>query len=265
MMKTVYNISFPKLGINLKINPVAISFGSINVRWYGILISLGFLLAFFYIMSRCNDFKIKKEKLENLVIISSITAIICARIYYVIFFPGDVYLRNPWKILCINEGGIAIYGAIIGGLISTFIYSKISKINFYNVLDLMSLGLLIGQFIGRWGNFTNQEAFGTKTNLPWAMMSENTLGESVHPCFLYESLGCLTFFIFLHFYTCFKKNSPPGKIFFMYTAFYGILRASIESLRTDSLIIPGTFLRVSQLIGITAFVISALSLYVKYK
>ena len=261
----IYHVSFPKLGINLKINPTLFSFAGITVKWYGVIIAFGFLLALLYIVKRCQSFGLKKNDVENLVLFSSAVAIICARIYYVVFYPGDFYAKNPSKILLINEGGIAIYGAIIGGFLATLVYCKINKKNFFATLDLMSLGLLIGQCIGRWGNFVNQEAFGGVTTLPWGMMSENTCGKTVHPCFLYESICCLICFLVLHFYTLKKKARKPGKIFFIYTAYYGIIRAIIESLRTDSLIIPGTNLRVSQVLAVAAAAVSIIILKLKYR
>lgn len=257
---TIYNISFPKLGVNLKINPIAFSFGTITVRWYGIIIAFGFLLAFLYVLKRSKDFGLKKEQIENVTLITSIVAILSARLYYVIFYPGNFYIKNPSKIFCINEGGIAIYGAILGGILTLWIMSKRNNIDFLSLLDLMSLGLVIGQSIGRWGNFVNQEAFGTVTNLPWGMSSENTLNQTVHPCFLYESIGCLMFFLFLHHYSLNKKY-PKGNIFLIYLAMYGTLRFLIEGLRTDSLIIPGTFMRVSQTVSVLLVIVSLLTIY----
>ena len=260
----IYNVSFPKIGVNLKINPVAFDCGGFSVKWYGIIIAIGFLLGFFYIIKRCESFKIKKSDIENIVIFSSILAIVCARIYYVIFYPGDYYIKNPSKILLINEGGIAIYGAVIGGIIAIFAYCKIKHLNIYSVLDVMSLGLVIGQTIGRWGNFTNQEAFGEVTDFLLGMSSENTQGLAVHPCFLYESFGCLLCFLVLHFYST-KKKFEPGKIFFIYTAIYGFIRMLIENLRTDSLFIPNTNLKVSLVLSAVVFVFSVLILKFKYK
>ena len=256
-MSKIYNVSFPKIGISLKINPVALNVGSLSIKWYGIIIAIAFITGFIYILRRCSEFKLKKTEVENLTIIAFIFSIICARLYYVIFYPGDFYIKNPSKIFCINEGGIAIYGAIIGGFISLLICSKVMHKNFFGILDLMCLGLLIGQTIGRWGNFTNQEAFGTATNLPWGMASENTLNITVHPCFLYESLGCMICFLFLNIYSYKKTNYFPGKIFLIYIFMYSILRMGIEGLRTDSLMIPGTYLKVSQVL---AGVLSLISL-----
>lgn len=260
----IYNVSFPKLGINLRFSPVAIDLGAVVIRWYGVIIAFGFALALTYVLARSESFGIKKSDTENVSLLATVSAIVFARIYYVIFYPGDFYLRNPLKIFSINEGGIAIYGAVIGGFLAILIYCKVKKKDFLSVLDLMSLGLLIGQAVGRWGNFMNQEAFGCETSLPWGMVSEKTGGIMVHPCFLYESLGCLLCFVFLHFYTLRKKHTP-GKIFLIYTAYYGILRALIESLRTDSLMIHSSSIRVSQVLGLVLAAISLLIIKFKYK
>ncbi len=246
----IYHISFPKLNIHINLSPTAFTFLGFSVRWYGIILATGFLLGYWYALKTSKKFGISKEDISNLAIISSFFAIICARVYYVLFYPGDFYLKNPSKVLMISEGGIAIYGAIIGGVLSILIFSKIKNINVWNLLDIMSLGTLIGQTIGRWGNFVNQEAFGVETNLPWGMMSENTAFKTVHPCFLYESIGCLLIFILLHFYKNSKSKVKEGNLFLLYTLLYGILRALIENLRTDSLMIPNTNLRISQVLAI---------------
>lgn len=246
----IYHISFPKLNIHINLSPVAFIFGNFNVRWYGIILAIGFLLGYLYVLKHSKKFGISKEDISNLSLISSFFAIICARVYYILFYPGDFYLKNPLKIFMISEGGIAIYGAIIGGVLSVLIFSRIKKINVWRLLDIMSLGTLIGQTVGRWGNFVNQEAFGTITNLPWGMMSENTGFKVVHPCFLYESTGCLLIFIFLHFYNRGENIKKEGNVFLIYTLFYGILRASIEKLRTDSLMIPNTHFKASQVLAL---------------
>lgn len=252
----VYHISFPKLNLNLELSPDFISVGSISIKWYGVILATAFLCAFFYIFYKSKDFDIKKENVYDLTFASTIPAIIGARLYYVAFFPGDFYLRHPEKILAISEGGIAIYGAIIGGAVGAIIICLIKKLPILKVLDLLSLGVVIGQAIGRWGNFVNQEAFGEYTDFPWGMMSENTSFQTVHPCFLYESLGCLAIFLILHF-TSSKLKSTSGIIFLTYCTLYGALRFMIESLRTDSLIIPQTNIRVSQLLALLLTVISA--------
>ncbi len=246
----MYHISFPYLNININLNPIAFEFLNLKVYWYGIIIALAFSLGYLYVLKYSEKFGISKEDISNAVILSSISAIICARLYYVIFYPDNFYIKNPLKIFMISEGGIAIYGAIIGGLLSVLIFAKINRLNVWHLLDVMSLGVLIGQSIGRWGNFVNQEAFGITTNLPWGMMSEKTMFETVHPCFLYESLGCLVIFMFLHFYNLGNKKTISGNTFLLYMFFYGILRALIEGLRTDSLMIPLTNLKISQVLAI---------------
>ena len=254
--KTIYHISFPKLNLNFELNPNILSAGNISIKWYGVILAAAFLCAFFYIFYKSKEFEIKKEFVYDLTFASTIPAIIGARLYYVAFFPGDFYINHPEKILAISEGGIAIYGAIIGGAIGAIILCMIKKLPVLKVLDLLSLGVVIGQAIGRWGNFVNQEAFGEYTDLPWGMMSENTSFETVHPCFLYESLGCIVIFLILHFAIS-KLKSTPGAVFLLYCMLYGALRFMIESLRTDSLIIPQTNIRVSQLLALLVCVISA--------
>ncbi len=251
----MYNISFPHLNLYFQLSPIAFRLGSITVYWYGIILAVSFLLGFFYINHRAHEYNLNSDETSTIITFSSVCAIICARIYYVIFYPGDFYKNHPEKIFMISEGGIAIYGAIIGGAVAVLIMAKILKKNAFQVLDVMSLGLVVGQCIGRWGNFVNQEAFGTETNLPWAMASENTLFKTVHPCFLYESLGCLLIFLILHFYS--QKKRKSGNIFLIYTMLYAALRIAIESLRTDSLILPRTFIKISQLVAILLFIFSA--------
>ena len=262
MDNVIYNISFPGLGINLKINPIAFQCPGVKIYWYGIIISIGFLLAYCYIESRKKDFGFNSNDISNFTVIPSFIAIICARIYYIIFYPGDFYIKHPSEILKISHGGIAIYGAIIGGILSLIIISKIKGKNIFAVLDLMSLGVVIGQCVGRWGNFVNQEAFGSETLLPWGMSSENTGFKTVHPCFLYESLGCFICFLILHFISK-KKKLPNGSIFALYLFFYSLLRAGIEFFRTDSLLIPGTSLKVSLVLSILLAIISFMYITIK--
>ena len=247
----MYHVQFPGLGINVQINPVAFTIGSMSVRWYGILIAVGFLLAFLYVMSSCKKFRVDDDRLLDTVIVGIIGGIIGARLYYVLFFTGDQYIKNPISALYVWEGGLGIYGGIIGGLLCGALMAKFRKINILSVLDLASLGFLIGQAIGRWGNFVNQEAFGVETNLPWGMTSEATqqvTGGPVHPCFLYESLWCLLGFILLHIFSR-KFRRYDGQVFLLYVGWYGLGRFFIEGLRTDSLIMPFLPIRISQLVA----------------
>lgn len=254
--ETIYHVVFPKLNLSFEINPEIMSVGNMSIKWYGVILAAAFLCAFFYVFFKSEDFDIKKENVYDITFAATIPAILGARLYYVAFYPGDFYIRHPEKFLAISEGGIAIYGAIIGGLLGTIIICKIKKLRILKVLDLLSLGVVMGQAIGRWGNFVNQEAFGECTDLPWGMMSENTSFQAVHPCFLYESLGCAVIFLILHF-TLPKLKSTPGIVFMTYSMLYGALRFMIESLRTDSLTIPQTDIRVSQLLALLVCVISA--------
>lgn len=257
------NVSFPHLGINLNINNVAFSIGNYNIYWYGIIIGIGFILAFVYAMLNLKRFKISSDKFLDCVIVGLITAIIGARLYYVLF-SWDFYSSHPEKIFAIHDGGLAIYGGIIGALLGGCIVAKILKLNIPAILDIAALGFLIGQGIGRWGNFVNQEAFGTETDLPWGMMSENTGGVTVHPCFLYESLWCLLGFILLHFFSK-KLRKYDGQIFLLYLVWYGFERMIVEGLRTDSLYTPFLNLRVSQILSAIVMIVGIVLLIVFYK
>lgn len=260
----MYHVSFPGLGIELTIDPVAFSIGNFSIYWYGIIIAVGFTLAFCYVMINSKRFEINSDKLIDTIIVGLITGIIGARLYYVIFYPGDTYINDPLSILQIHEGGLAIYGGIIGGLAGGLTVAKIKKINIPSSLDLAALGFLIGQCIGRWGNFMNQEAFGTETSLPWGMVSENTLLETnnpVHPCFLYESLWCLLGFILLDIFSR-KFRKYNGQIFLLYIVWYGTERFLVEGLRTDSLMISYIDLRVSQVLAVVSVIISIVFLVI---
>ena len=240
-------ISFPMLG-DWSIDPSAsfTLFGH-TFYWYGAIIGLGFILAALYVNSRTKDFGITSDNLTDCLIICVPLGIICARIYYVVFEWG-YYAQHPGEIIAIWKGGIAIYGGIIGTLIGLFVYSRVKKLSLASLCDLAAFGLLIGQCIGRWGNFVNGEAHGGPTTLPWGMTID---GQSmVHPTFLYESLWNLAGFVLLHFYS--KKRRFKGEIALLYAAWYGAGRAWIEGLRTDSLYIGSV--RVSQLLAIISCV-----------
>lgn len=246
-----YTVEFPNLGFTFNINTTAFTLFGLEIKWYGILIAAGFLLAFLYALASCKKMHIDSDKLTDVVIVGIIGGIIGARLYYVLFYSGDRYLKDPMSIFNITEGGLGIYGGIIGGILTGVLMAKIRKVKIAPILDVAGLGFLIGQCIGRWGNFVNQEAFGIATDLPWAMSSENTqieVGGAAHPCFLYESLWCLIGFILLHIFTR-KLRRYDGQTFIMYVIWYGIGRFFIEGLRTDSLLTPFLNLRVSQLVA----------------
>lgn len=257
----VYNVSFPGLGLQFEINPVALQLGGLTIKWYGVLIALGLVLALIYALNVCKRrYGVTQDKLLDCVLVGIITAIIGARLYYVAF-KWDVYSQDPISILYINEGGLAIYGGLIGALIGGLIVAKIVKVNIPALLDIACLGFLIGQGVGRWGNFMNQEAFGTPTDLPWGMVSENTGNIAVHPCFLYESLWCLLGFVLLHFFSK-KFRKYDGQIFLMYMVWYGFERMIVEGLRTDSLYTPFFNLRVSQIFSLVIMVVGLVFLII---
>ena len=263
----MYNVQFPKLGLDFDISPIAFSIGSYHIYWYGIIIASGLLLAVGYAMKTAPRYNVNASKLINCVLVGIITGIIGARLYFC-FFQWDYYSKNPVEILHINNGGLAIYGGIIGSMIGGLIIVKIQKMKVMPVLDIAMISFLIGQGIGRWGNFMNQEAYGTPTDLPWGMMSEGTNMVAVHPCFLYESIWCLLVFVLLHFYGKYKQKYA-GQIFYMYLVWYGFERMIVEGLRTDSLYLPfspfGFDIRVSQLLSLLIFLIGIILLILNRK
>ena len=259
-----HQVEFPKLGLSFTVNETAFSIGSFEVKWYGIIIAVGFLLALIYAARSSKKMNIDFDKLFDAVFVGLIGSVICARLFYVVFYPGDKYWKNPLEILNIHSGGLAIYGGIIGALVFGGIVAKIRKLNVPAVLDLASLGFLIGQGIGRWGNFVNQEAFGTATDLPWGMYSDNTALEvvgNVHPCFLYESILCLLGFVLLHFFTR-KYRRYDGQTFLLYIVWYGVCRYFIEGLRTDSLLMHSADFRISQVLAALSAAVAVILLIV---
>lgn len=257
----------------------------ITIRWYGAIIAFGFLLAVLFGGRTAYKWKMSLDKMIDVLIYSTIFAIIGARLYYCIF-EWDRYKDNPLEIFAIWNGGLAIYGGIIGGIAAAFVVCKIRKLNFYNLLDMAGMSLLIGQGIGRWGNFANQEAFGTNTDLPWGMWSKKTalyimdhqdvFAEKgiemdpdlpVHPTFLYESIWCIIGFFVLFFITK-KLRIFSGQTFLCYGIWYGTGRTIIEGFRTDSLYVGDTTLRVSQLLSlaiVAVCLVALIVLVVKYK
>lgn len=259
-----HSISFPKLGLEFNVNTTAFSIGSFSVQWYGIIIACGFMLAILYGYAMAKKMNIDRDRFFDGIIVGLICGVIGARLYYCIFYPGDKYIDNPLEILNIKEGGLAIYGGIIGGLLGGGITCKLRKLKVAACIDTAVVGFTIGQCIGRWGNFINQEAFGGATSLPWGMQSDATekvVVGPVHPCFLYESLWMLLGFILLHLFTRYKRRYD-GQTTLMYMLWYGIGRFFIEGLRTDSLTVPGLDIRVSQLISAAIVVASVVLLIV---
>ena len=241
-------ISFPGLGLSFNPSRVAFSIGSKPIYWYGIIIAVGFLLAVYYAMKRADQFGLTQDNIIDMLICAVPLAIIGARAYYCLF-SWNLYKDDPIRVLYIWEGGLAIYGGVIGAVIGLFIYTKVKKVKTAAMLDIGGLGLLIGQSIGRWGNFMNREAFGAQTTSFLRMGLTDASGATiyVHPTFLYESLWNAVGLLILHFYS--KRRKFDGQIFLMYLGWYGLGRMFIEGLRTDSLYVGSSNLRVSQLLA----------------
>lgn len=285
-MSNYTRVYFEGLGIDFDLPSIAFTIFGHEVHWYGIIIAFGFMLAVLYGGRMAYKWKMSLDGMTDVLIWGTIFGIVCARAYYVIF-EWSYYKDHLIEIPQIWNGGIAIYGGIIGALIGAAIGCKTGKINFPNLLDLGALGLLIGQGIGRWGNFFNQEAFGVNTTTaPFRMWSQkihddlvssaDTLTAKgiefdpdlpVHPTFLYESVWCLLGFFILN-YMVHKHRHFKGEIFMLYGIWYGLERAVVEGLRTDSLYIGDTTLRVSQLLSVAivaVFAVAFVVCFVKYK
>jgi phosphatidylglycerol:prolipoprotein diacylglycerol transferase len=255
-------VSFPGLGWQFTLNRVAFQIFGKDVYWYGIIIAAGFLLAALYASTRAKEFGLKSNDILDMLLYALPIGIVCARAYYV-FFRWDQYKDHLGEIIAIWHGGLAIYGGIIGAVITVFCYCHFRKLRVGDMLDVGGLGLMIGQSIGRWGNFMNAEAFGRLTDLPWRMNIGQTLEQAgsmgYHPTFFYESMWNLLGFILLHFYS--KKRKFSGEVFLLYIAWYGLGRFFIEGLRTDSLYVMGTGLRISQLIAIGSMAVALILIF----
>lgn len=233
-------------------NPTAFTIFGIDIKWYGILIATGALLGVLMGDKLAKEEGLKENIVSDFILIGIIPSVIGARIYYVIF-EWDYYKDHINEIFAIRNGGLAIYGAIITGLIIAYIYSNKKGVEFFKLIDVMSPGLALGQGIGRWGNFINMEAHGGPTNLPWGIMVD---GVKVHPTFLYESIVDISLALFLYFYLS-KHKKFDGQMIAVYGIIYGIGRFFIEGMRTDSLYIGG--IRVSQIVSL---VFIALGIYI---
>lgn len=245
-------ISFPGLGLSFNPSRVAFSIGNKPIYWYGIIIAAGFLLAVYYAMRRADQFGLTQDNIIDMLICAVPLAIVGARAYYCLF-SWNLYKDDPIRVLYIWEGGLAIYGGVIGAVIGLFLYTKVKKVKTSALLDIGGLGLLIGQAIGRWGNFMNREAFGAQTDSFLRMGLTDASGATiyVHPTFLYESVWNAIGLLILHFYS--KRRKFDGQIFLMYLGWYGLGRMFIEGLRTDSLYVGASNLRVSQLLAGVCF------------
>lgn len=244
-------ISFPKLGLEFNVNRAMFTVGGFSVYWYGFIISVGLILAVIYGCCECKRVGLDTDDFFNILIISLPTSIIFARLYYVAF-NFSLYKDNLVSILYIRNGGLAIYGGIIGAILVIFLYCRKKGLKIGTVLDILAIGLLIGQAVGRWGNFVNGEAFGSAAALPWAMSIKTDgiiIAESVHPTFLYESVWNLIGIFVLTLLK--KRKSFEGEVFCDYMIWYGFGRFFVEGLRADSLYF-GAF-RISQLLSAVVF------------
>ena len=256
-------ITFPNFGITVDPSRVAFSLFGKDVYWYGIIIALGVFLAYFYTTRRAKRFGITQDDVLDMFLWAIPIGFVCARIYYCMFY-WELYADNPISVLYIWEGGIAIYGGIIGGVITLLVLAKKKKIPSAVLLDQAATAVLIGQIFGRWGNFINREAHGAVTNTFFKMgLNEGGVVRYYHPTFLYESVWNLIGFIALHIYS--KKRKFDGEIALLYVAWYGLGRAWIEGLRTDSLYLFSSGIRVSQMVAIVSFVLATLTLVQNYR
>ena len=262
-------VQFPGLGLSFHLNRVAFSIGGVHIYWYGVCIAVGLCLALVFAFRHSIEFGVDPDGMVDVILIGVVLGIVSARAYYVAMAPFKY--QSIWEMIAIRDGGLAIYGGIIGGFLFGGLACKWRKVPVLPMFDLTAMGFLIGQGCGRWGNFFNQEAFGCNTTLPWGMYSEGTrsylMGSTVtvqngvtidpnlpvHPTFLYESIWCLVGFILLFRYI--KKRKFNGDITLRYLIWYGAGRFWIESLRTDSLLlVPSLGLRASQLVAAAAVV-----------
>ena len=225
------NISFPKMGIELTVNNVAFTVGSKEIYWYAIIILSGFLLGLLYVCATCEKQRVKKDNVWDIALYGLIAGIVGARTYYVIFALDE--MKTFSDIFKIWNGGLAIYGGIIGAFLSTFVYCRVKKLEVLRVFDVCAPGLLIGQAIGRFGNFVNAEVFGKETNLPWGMSING--GAPVHPLFLYESLWNLLGLLLIVLFKNNKRNH--GQVVCFYVLWYAVGRFFLESMRNQEFIL----------------------------
>ena len=261
-------ISFPGLGIEpFTVNPVAFTiplFGGIEVRWYGLIITMGIILAFTYCAYRAKQEGVDFDNLLDIALFTIPLSVVGARLYYVLT-SLDQY-DSLWEAIDIRGGGLAIYGAVIAGACTIYGVCRYKKIPPLKMMDAVAPGVMIGQILGRWGNFFNGEAYGSRILggilYPFRMGLLPNVESRVemyyfHPTFLYESLWNLVGFILIHF--LYKKKKFDGQVVLMYITWYGFGRMFIEGLRVDSLYIFGVF-RISQVIGFLCFVIGSILL-----
>lgn len=268
-------ITFPGLGFSCNPSRVAFNLFGKDIYWYGIIIAFGFLLAVLFCSKQAKKYGITGDNLVDVLIFAVPFSIIGARLYYVIFYfsqfqteVNGVLKPDFGKIIAIWDGGLAIYGGIIAAVLTAWIVCKVKKIGFGAFCDVSSFGLLIGQAVGRWGNFINREAFGGETTLPWRMGLYAPDYMEVHPTFLYESLWNVIGFLLLFWLSKKIVRKFDGQFFLFYIIWYGLGRAVIEGLRTDSLYFFGLTLfgvpiRTSQLLAIISCLAAAVILFIQ--
>jgi len=262
-----YLVSFPGLGIeDLQVSRVAFKIFGVPVYWYGLLIASAILLCLYLAMRHARYFRLTADDILDTFIAIIPGMIIFARLYYVAF-EWQIYKDN-WKLIFdTRAGGLAFYGGVIGGVLAAYIVCRIKKIPFHRMADFLAVYIPLGQAIGRWGNFFNQEAFGTNTTLPWGMISSQTSAylanvpgtdafAPVHPTFLYEFLGNLVLFFILLKIRSNRRFS--FQVLLTYLLGYGIVRFFVEGIRTDALFIGDTSWRVSQVLSAVMVVVSAI-------
>lgn len=274
-MRNTFDVSFPGLGIeNLEINRVAFSVFGVEIYWYGLLISFAVILSLLLAQKSAKKFGVNPDYVTDTIMLIVPMMLIFARLYYVVFaldeFKGDFL-----KIFNLRTGGLAFYGGVIGGILSIILVAKWRKIGFCRMADLLVVYLPLAQGIGRWGNFFNQEAFGTNTNLPWGMISDGTssylritgIGDPslpVHPTFLYEFTGNMIIFAALVYIR--KISKRPFETSVAYLVLYGLLRFFVESIRTDALFVGSTNIRVSMLLsGLMVIIGTGVWIYIRKK
>ncbi len=236
-------------------NPIAFSVFGLDIGWYGIIIATGMLLGVVIASKRAKAVGLQEDTIIDLCLYAVPSAILGARLYYVAF-SWDYYSKHPMDILKFRQGGLAIHGGIIAGVLVGYIFCRVKKLGFWQLADICAPSLILGQAIGRWGNYVNQEAHGGPTNLPWGI---EVNGVKVHPTFLYESLWNFAVFFLLLYID--KKKKFEGQIFIYYLILYSVARFFIEGLRTDSLMI-GPF-RTAQLISLATIAGAVVLLFIK--
>lgn len=282
IMGEMPEIWFPNLGIKIKeLNNVAFTVFGLNVYWYGVIIGLGIIISLALAVKEAKRTGQNPDNYMDFTMIAIVICVICARLYYVIF-SWDYYSQHLNEIFATRNGGLAIYGGIIGGIATAIVYTKVKKLNFWLFADTTAPSLLLGQIIGRWGNFFNREAFGGYTDGLFAMrymkeqvshipqsVLDNIINVNgvqyiqVQPTFLYESLWNLGVFVILMILK--RRKKFDGEIFGLYLLGYGLGRVWIEGLRTDQLILGNTGIPVSQLLSAIIIIISIVILYIRYK